>query len=512
MIRYLSRNLPIYYYYTFAFVFSWLFLGILFDNQIYKFNTLPVVIYLFAWIFVTSCIFKVLNHTENFLIRWEKPLLTASLLALFLIQLFFGYQLAIETAWDTEAVYKGAVSLATTGNLGGYSDYFHIFPHNLGSTTILSLLFSVSNVMGISDYYLIGTVYNVLSIVMGIFFVYLICRELRGLKVAFLSLWLCASCITLYFYTPVIYTDTLSFPFVPFLYYLYLRLLKQTTFKKRLISSAVFGLFCALGALIKFTVVIVAVAILIDIILRRKTKDNWYAIIIAIIVFTSTTTAFDIYRYGSVLDKDVSDQKRVPYTHWMMMGLTGDGAYNGADYEYTYTYTTQEQRVEANLIRIQERLNNYGVQGYLEFINRKQQLNFGSGIYGVNEIIDDNPIRPNILHNFGLDTGKHFETFKNSAQGYHIFIFMLIILSALHDAASKTPRAINILAARLAIAGIYLFLMLWEGNSRYIINFIPIFIIAAAFGFPDIYKILAAIKHALTDALRHSETSNNTGA
>lgn len=496
--------------FLFAMIFSWLFLGILFENKIYSFKTLAVIFVMTGWMLLTAYFFRWVNRREALLIRWEKQFLATWLLLLFSLQLYLGYLLAVETSWDTEAVYKGAVNLAVQGNLGNYHDYFHIFPHNLGAAYILSLFFSAGSALGVENYYWLGTLYNVVSLSVGNLLIYLIVRELKGAKAAFLALWLSSICIPLHFYTPIFYTDTLSLPFVAGLYYLYLRFLKPQSLRGRLLLAVAFGLVCALGSLIKFTVALVAVAVCVDMFFRKAMWRHWYLVMLAGLIFVGSIKGFDSYRYGKVLDKSFSDQKRVPYTHWVMMGLAGNGSYNGEDYDYTYTYPTQEQRIQANWVRIKQRLSDYGLWGYLEFINRKQQLNFGSGIYAVNEMIDDNPVRRNDLHEFALDGGKYFEYFKSIAQGYHVFLFVLIICSSLYDAVTKNPRAMGIFAARIAIMGIYFFLMLWEASARYIINFLPIFIVCAAYGFADVYRVFVALRRTLLDVLRPPETQEGS--
>ena len=495
------------FYFIFALVFTWLFANILLDNRIYVFNTFYVFICFTLWIAANCWIYKLIIRYEYVLIKHEKHLISLGFFGLLITQIYFGYSLAVQTAWDTEAVYKGAVALSTTGKLGNYNDYFHIFPHNLGATSILTMLFYAASLIGIKDYYLVGTLYNVCSINIGLLFVYLCIRKLKGIKAAYFSFWLGISCIPLYFYTPIFYTDTLSFPFIAICYYVYLQLINQPNFKKRLTYGGILGAFCALGAVIKFTAVIIGVAILIDIIFQRRFKINIFPLALGILIFAGIIHLFDSYRHNHILDKTLSDQKQVPYTHWMMMGLSGNGSYNGGDYEYTYTYNSQDERIEANLNRIQERLNNYGIRGYIEFINRKQQLNFGDGTFSVHEMIDDNPIRRNGLHQIGLSDGKYFKAFKDIAQGYHIALFALIILGCIYDVYSKPPTN-NILLARIAIFGIYFFLALWEASSRYIINFLPIFFIAAAFRFPEIYQLLGSVKTSVADTFHQVNTQN----
>lgn len=496
------------FYYLFGLIFLWLFLSITFNNQTYPFKTLHIVFYVSGWLILTCYVYKAIKHAEHVLQIHERKIASLWMLALFSAHLFCGYWLAVATGWDTEAVFRGAITLKEQGNLGGYSEYFHIFPHNLGATSALQFVFTICSALGFQDYHWIATVYNVISINLGILFVYLICRELKSIKVAFLSLWLSSCCIPLYFYTPIFYSDTLSLPFVMMTYYVYLQILKSANIKQQFVRACAFAIVCTLGTLIKFTVIIVAIAVLIDLIMRGNLKKYWPATIVAISLFYTFLSGFNYYRYNHLLDKNLSEQKQVPYTHWVMMGLSGNGAYNGSDYEYTYTFSTRDARAQANIERIGQRLKEYGVGGYLEFLHRKQQLNFGSGIYGVNEMIDDNPLRPNSLHQVAIEGGKYYETFKHMAHGYHILLFLLIIFSAVYDAAAKTRGSINKLVVRLSITGIFIFLALWEANSRYILNFMPMFIACAALGFPELYRVAGIVKHSLQQHIREIRNSD----
>lgn len=488
--------------FCFALLFSWLFLGVLFENRIYSFNTLGTIVSILGWLIATTYLYRWLSQRHALLARREKPILVICLLLLFTGQLTLGYWLAVETSWDTEAVYRGALNLALQGNLGNYRDYFHIFPHNLGATSLLGLLFSIGKALGVEDLYWLGTIYNVVSLTLGSVLVYGIGRELKDVKHGLLALWFMATCLPLQFYTPVFYTDTLSLPFVAGVYYGYLRLLKQQIFYRRLVLGICIGVLCALGALIKFSVAIVGVAVLADLLIRGKLWRQRYSVVAALIIFFVLLNSFTHYRDTHLLDERYSDLKRVPYTHWVMMGLKDNGAYNSGDYGYTYSYPTYEQRVAASLTLIEKRLADYGFWGYLAFLDRKQQLNFGSGIYGVHEMIDDNPLRRNGLHEFALDGGRYFDYYKILAQGHHILLFLLIIAGLWFDALTRNKQAATIFAARIAVLGIYLFLLLWEANSRYIINFIPLFVVCAIYSFADVYRVLAALRRSLLDVLR----------
>lgn len=494
------------FYFIFGFIFLALFTTIALQNHSYKFNELKIIFYVFSWLVATCYIYKKIFLYEKFISANESKIVPLILALLLCMQIYFGHFLAVSTSWDTEAVFRGAINLAENGNLGKYHEYLHIFPHNLGSTSALHFFFSLFSAKDIQDYYWIATIYNAVSINLGIAFTYLVCRELHSKKAAYLSLWLTISCLPLYFYTPIFYSDTLSLPFVMISFYFYLLTIKAKTPKEKIKKSLLFGAFCAIGSLIKFTVAIVAIAVLIDLLIRNEVRRHWIYATTATLVFFAITFSFNLYCEKKLLDEKKLAEKQVPYTHWVMMGLTGNGAYNGSEYNYTYSFPSLESRRQANLDKISDRLQEYGFLGYLEFLHKKQQVNFGSGIYGVNEMIDDSPLRPNYLHQFGIDTGKHYETFRHLSQGHHIFIFLIIIFGALYDAATKSRSATNLLAVRLSITGAFVFLAIWEANSRYILNFIPMFIACAALSFPDFYRLLSALKKSLSQHIQESRT------
>lgn len=482
------------FYFWLALLLSWLFLNVLFDNPIYPFKALPIIALIFLWFLGTRFIFKKIEDAKIRLINHPKSIAFFILCLVSIAQYYCGYQLAIGTGGDVEAVFKGAINLSTQSSLLNYTEYFQIFPHNMGGTLLLSELFSLARFFGFDDYYTLGVLLNILCVDSGFFLVFLICKELKGCKTAFLSLWLCITCLPLYLYIPIFYTDIFSLPFVPLLYYIYLLSQRESGFRRVLFCAGLFGVACAIGSLIKFTVMIVAVAILIDILMRRKFLRYLLPIICSLLTYQVVVGVFNACVYDEILNKKVVERVRVPYTHWVMMGLAGNGAYNGGDYQYTYSYADPDERVKANITMIKQRLSDYGVWNYFVFATRKEIVNFGSGLYGVHEILDDNPLRRSALHSFVQEGGEYFFVLKNVVQSYHVFLFLLILLSLCHDLLLKPKNISHTFVSRLAISGIFIFLLLWEACPRYIINYLPIFIISAALGYRDLTRFFESIR------------------
>lgn len=504
----LATNVTIrYFYFIFAIIFGWLFLQVLFENLSYSYATLPVLGMIFIWSSGAALIFKIIKRAELFLSQHPKVIALAILGIASCIQLYFAYELELQTAWDIEAVYKGAVTLAQNDNLGRFTQYFNVYPHNLGPTTFLSWIFSLFPQQDTHGYYWLGAIYNIFAINCTFFLVFLICCELKNTRSAFFALLLCLTCIPLYFYVPIFYSDTLSLPFSALIYYLYLMLLKSDARSTRIALAFSLGLACTLGSMMKFTVLIIAIAILIELISRQKIKQLSLYIFISALTFYGTSQLYSNYLYKNIIDKNQVSQQHYPYTHWVMMGLEGNGAYNANDDGFTRSFGTSDAKTAANLSVIKQRLQNYGAANYLSFLNKKQQHNFGSGHYGIHYLLDDSPLRRSWLHDYALEDGKHFSLFCIVTQGYHVFLFVLIILGALYDATQNNQKPTQQLTIRLSIFGIFLFLLLWEANSRLVLHFMPMFILGAAIKYEEVFNFFSTQK---TYAANQLKSLNNT--
>lgn len=444
-------------------------------------SDLPV--YFLAILLWAACAFfawRLINHNVQKLTMHKKTIVFITLVLVFCIQLYFGILLATDPIFDFEAVFRGAQAWASTGSLGEYQDYFYIFPNNLGSTLLLKNLFSAASFLGIHNDYLVGTLFNILLTDLTFLFVFLICDRLLGTAKAMLCFYLCVTFLPLYFFAPVFYTDTLSMVFAPLFYYLYVRSQKLAP-AARIFIFALMGITLAVGAGIKFTVVIVAAAVLLEIFATHQVKRNLLPIAALAAAAITVTMAFQGYIYSTVLDKATARERNVPYVHWIMMGLKGNGTYNGEDYQFTYSFEDPAKRTEAIVEEIENRLQNYGVPGFFKHAAQKSMYIFGNGTYNVSEFLDDNPQHDTLLHKFGLTGGKYYRIFFILAQAAHIGMFLAAVFAA--AAAMLKPHKYPFPAVPfLSLFGLLLFLIIWEANPRYLLHFVPMLFLCAAWG------------------------------
>lgn len=435
-------------------------------------------------------LYGVCTRYKDYLALNEALIVPITLLVFFMVQVYFAYHLAITTAWDVQAVYLGASNIATTGSLGQFSDYFHMFPHNLGAVTLLTLVFSAASFFGIDDLYTVGCIVNIIIIDLAFIFIYLIIKRLRGVHDAFHGLLLCFCCLPLLFYTPVFYTDTLSICFAVMVFYGFLRFLDSQEFLLISVLIAVAsGLALYLGGSIKITAIFMLIAIVMVAIADGQIKKGLVFAGILIVVYQLLSSVIQHTFYDHHLNSAKLESTKIPYTHWMMMGLQGNGSYSPSDYELTKSLNSQGKRVAANVGLSIERIYDMGYDGFFELGKKKQLNNFGSGTYDLHDMLDDGPIRKGHLHEYVLAQGEHHRLFTYLCHGFHLLLLCVVALSAIADAFSgKANEWLAKNTLRVSLLGLFSFLLFWETSSRYMLNYLPVFILLTQLGIADFYN------------------------
>lgn len=160
------------------------------------------------------------------------------------------------------------------------------------------------------------------------------------------------------------YTDMLSVMFPVLFFYLYLNS-KEQSGKRKIITYILMGLTITIGSLNKFTVIIIAIAVGIDLLINRKFKEFTKILVSVVSIMMIFNVTFNLYMYSSHLDRQTAKGENTPYNHWVMMGLKGDGVYNPEDYEFTRKYDYDENRNSKINKEIFDRIKNWAFVVYL---------------------------------------------------------------------------------------------------------------------------------------------------
>lgn len=469
--------------------FIWTFYNILFKADDPKLKPGVIIICSAIFIIVLFLLFMGVKKIDvSKLERHRFLLLGLFFILLFAIQIIFDTQLKINPVWDFEAFFRGGESVAingslhsgyTAGTIQSYSDYFSMFPFNLGIVVFLAVFFKLSSVFGAADYYFIATIVNILIMDGAILLVYLICKKQFDIRIAFFALILCALCSVFYTYPSFFYTDSLSMLFPPLVYYLYLIARKKEK-RSQYCYYAIIGILCAIGFLIKSTVVIMGIAIMIDLLLTTKYYGKTFLRMVSTVAgFAIIVLSFNLYIYSFLLDRDHVDKLAIPYTHFIMMGMKGNGGYNPEDYEYTKSQPNLQAKDRACKKEIADRFNALKLNGIFKLYTNKAASTFGNGTYdicGYHHVESENE---GIIRELVASNGKYNDGFTIYSQAVHVSIFILITLMAFLSLFKKKRFHMSLL---LSVFGVFVFFLLWETKARIIVNYIPIFIVSAVYG------------------------------
>lgn len=422
----------------------------------------------------------VLNKIEK---KASIAIIVVMLIIFLILEIVSAYNFKVERNWDFKWIMDTAEDLAKTGSTDKLY-YFQIFPNNIGALTIITVAMKLTASNEIGAY-----IANIIFVFLAALFAMLSAKKIGGYKLAINTVLIMLLCCPLYLYTPIVYTDTLSV-FIPVAtLYVWLLAKETSSNKKKYIYWVILAILAMIGYSLKPVAMIVYVAIIIETILnnRKYIKQLAVSLITFIILFMGYSATEE-----KLIIKD--SQWTYPYTHWLMMGLNqpeseggtsiGWGAYSAEDNAYTGTPYTVEEKKEANIIKIKERLSNFGLKGYIKFLFKKFEYVWNDGTYYVFNKIGWGTInKEGTLYDYVIGE-KSQNTIKPYLNYLHEFIMLMVLIAIIVHIKTKEDASVRIMG--ISMVGIAIFLLLWEARSRYIYFMVPIFCILSAYG---IYKI-----------------------
>lgn len=385
--------------------------------------------------------------------------------------LYTGLSLRVFPGWDFGSVYLGAVELAEDGTFSDQSKwYFTTYPNNVAVCLFLAGFFKLFG--GLGDYITLGVLLNIFLLVLGIGFLFLLVLRMYGVRSAFLALLLCALFAPFYMHTPIFYTDTFALPFVTGAFLAYELRKKNTKF---LILTAV---ILALGYKTKGSLGVILIALLIHIWLQKgkaaelvKQSAMLIAPFLFMVIFLNVLPG-----QMSLLDAADKQKNEFPFEHWLAMGLEGSGGYNGDIYWMTASVEGKEEKTAVDRAFIREKLQEYGFSGMCQHLKKKILFTWGDGVYFAPEKLKRDPLQESPLHPWVLYDGAQYGKTYRYCSAVQLLLLGGILLSVLCNLLQK-GEVKEVQAMQLAVFGLFLFLLIWETRSRYLVNFVPVFIL-----------------------------------
>lgn len=485
--------------------------GIFVPNQLLS-STIAIFVLVLFFLYL-----RYFNHPARIARKTQNTLIAAAFILITIFHISIGYSLqATPLGWDPAVVSAQAAEVAT-GIKTTHDSYFLEYQNNIGIFALTTYFYKALLVFGIKSFSLAPIFMNVVAMELAAISIFLVCQKLFGRRLAVLSVPLSFILITLSFWTTTPYTDTLTLVFPISILYLFLIAYEKRGSKRTiLLLSATIGSLTAIGYLLKPTVVILPLAIMIILIAvllakKRSIKDSLVFLAPTIGASTLTfiaiyTTALFVINASGILPFDLysSGNMARPMQHWLMIGQQTSyrdyprplyGAYTLEDDIRTAGRTSDEVKKIAYK-EISVRLSNMGAIGYAQYINNKIIWHYSDGtFYAYGEGIaykgklayvhNDNYSR---MIQSVLDlNGKFYNIATNVIHGIWLTILVLICAGLAYVVRAKSlplPYYICI----LSIAGLTIFVTLFEGRSRYLYNYVPIFIVLALYTISFLYS------------------------
>lgn len=405
------------------------------------------------------------------------------LFACLCVQLVCGFALRVgECAnWDFGIVLTAAMDNALHGTLPG--EYFGLWGNNSPLYVLSALLLRIPAALwGTREAcYNFLVVINCLSANAALWLLYAAAKRLCGAKNALFFLVCSAVLVPFWAYTPIVYTDTITLAFPIGIMVLWLKLRAVLTcdaaqtppygWHGTLLRAALLGILCGIGATLKVTVIIALAAVLLDAVLclpwRRALAVCGAAAAGCIVCMAMLGALVQHTPLLPAYDKNLA----IPYTHWVMMGLHGDGGYYDPDYGLTMTEDTYEGRVALNWREIGARVQAFGPVGLLHHAADKLSFTWGDGMYYAPRKLSIWPMSQTPLHRFLLPGAPLYGVACYAFTGLQIAMLLGISVGAWRAWRRKEHSATVL---RIAVFGLALFLLVWETRSRYLVNFLPL--------------------------------------
>lgn len=493
--------------YLFTIFFAVIFIKCIFSNRksIVDFNMRIVFLVSIIFIGLLFGIYALVTKFENRVVISNKYfkiiIYVLTICFIFVIQVFVASSFHYLTGWDAGLVRDSAISLAINGE-GNYG-YFQHFPNNVMLLWIFKNICSISQLFKNISYEFALVIFNIISIDASVFLIILVSKKIFEKRLTIITSILCAMLLLFTPWMNIPYSDTIGMFFVILIFYIYLKVKECKNNIIKYLLASIIGVVALIGYQIKPTNIIVLIAIVIGTLLYsvkdKKSILNYisiclcifFAMILTKIVYDNTIANIEV----SGVKLSDNENIEVPFTHFLMMGMqertieeSGTrvyGSYSGDDYEYTLSFETKEERISANIKEVKRRLKNFGVVGYLEFLDNKVNwiLHDGTFFYGgEGGFVSSEPIKTNriakIIQKYYIPNNPEYNKLAHLYEGVWLSILFFMVTPILKKEHNK-----EVFVLRLTIVGIILFLMLFEARSRYLINHLPIFILLSVYGF-----------------------------
>lgn len=426
---------------------------------------------------ITFFLFKFIYKKLDKLSDKKIKILAIILSILFFVGLLLiGIFLPISSVTDLSHIIEYVNRMMSENSLTITGPYFSKYTNQIPLLIFVYGFTKIGSIFGCTNVLLMGTIFNALFMALTGYFIYLIGKELKGPKAGLLALIFMMINPIFYLYSSYFYTDTLCMPFAVIGLYLIIKCIKETNTRNKIILGILSGITFLIGLKVRIVVVILLIAALGYILINKQVTSKikiylalFLGLIIGLFGFKGIENSFELD-----LDKNAS----FPITHWIMMGLNEEytGGYNSPDHDLTFNEETKEDKGEANIEVIKERISELGPIGLIKLEGMKIARTWSSGNYGVYAKLNNTADGTGIYEYLG-GYGNTNIFLKYTLQILKTYISFMILLGVYQIFRKKEIEYNYDAIIYIGLFGAILFYIIWEAAQRYSLSFLPWMII-----------------------------------
>ena len=401
-------------------------------------------------------------------------------------QLFFLFLIEPSLRYDPLKIFDMAVEMLETHTISPTYEtgYFARYTNNYPLTILTYWFLMLLSKLGVPEASFMTAVQlvNIVCITLSFWIGYLIFKSLRGQRASVFYLAVCVLCPLSYVWAGYFYTATCSMPCLLSVLYLAIRLYQEvskgTASRLRIAAyGALLGFLSILGFKLRATAAIALIAVAITGILLPKVRQRLRAYAASGTAFLAAA-AVTLGLFSASVNQYVDfDYKNTgfPMVHWVMMGARWDGAFDQMDELYTSSFDTKEEKTEADVKVLKERIQEAGPSGLLSLAGRKL---LNTWVDGTDSYQAENSYASySKLYDYILGSKSGFLTIYS--QSFRFLQMLTIGLGALVCLLrlKKKKELPRLFLLQLTLLGAMAFHLLWETNPLYSISFTPVCLI-----------------------------------
>lgn len=442
-----------------------------------------------CWLLVILCTDRLLNSWNGWLLHRAKYVGCFLMAVYMILCTAFVYFLANSGRGDVQKLYATTASYVAQGEFLN-RDYFYRYSNNISILSLYIFVYRLVYAVRPMNVHMVLPLINLVCQIAAAFLVWQCGRKLGGEKGGIFSLLFLLATLPISTSTAVCYTDIITVPFpLAYLYlYWFASPAQDAPLWKKLTHGFLLAALIGIGMVLKITVFIPVIAITICSCFRSWNTFRRTICVTAagILLFAGINSALK-----SIYLPDAQEQQRLemPLSHWVMMGMYGNGEFSEDEENYSISFGDKASTQQANLRVIRDRANQMGVGGLLDLAKRKTVVSFTDGTLNAGSMLDDGVHFPNWFHEYILPAHSHFEQYHLAMTSLYTAVNLLVLAGALLRLLQKRAVFDCVLSIQLSWFGLWLFMTVWESNSRNITNLYPMMLVCAAGTVPVLEKV-----------------------